>query len=123
VAPAIVSVVCLPKLTRGDALELFLTGDQFDASRAVAVGLLSRAVPAHELDDTVAGVVDSLLRGAPNAQGAAKELIGRVPKMSRDVAYRWASRRSAELFRSDEAAAGIAAFRAREPAPWVQSWR
>src|SRR5947209_1848533 len=35
VAPAIISVVCLPKLRRADALELFLTGEQFDAARAV----------------------------------------------------------------------------------------
>jgi methylglutaconyl-CoA hydratase len=120
VAPAIISVVCLPKLRRADALELFLTGEQFDAARAVELGLLNRAVPASELDDNVARIVESLLRGAPNAQRAAKELIRRVPEMPRDIASRWASRRSAELFASAEATAGIAAFRERRPAPWAQ---
>jgi methylglutaconyl-CoA hydratase len=119
VAPAIISVFCLPKLRRGDALELFLTGEQFDAARAVELGLLNRAVPSTELDSNVASVVESLLRGAPKAQRAAKELIRRVPEMPRDVASRWASRLSTELFESEEAAAGIAAFRERQPAPWA----
>jgi methylglutaconyl-CoA hydratase len=119
VAPAIISVVCLPKLRRGDALELFLTGDQFDAARAVDLGLLNRAVPSSDLDSHVAGIVESLLGGAPKAQQAAKELIRRVPEMHRDVAWRWASRRSAALFASEEATAGIAAFRERQPAPWT----
>ena len=43
VAPAIISVVCLAKLRAVDAAELFLTGEQFDAERAVAVGLIARA--------------------------------------------------------------------------------
>jgi methylglutaconyl-CoA hydratase len=34
VAPAIISVVCLPKLRRADALELFLTGERIPAARA-----------------------------------------------------------------------------------------
>jgi methylglutaconyl-CoA hydratase len=119
VAPAIISVFCLPKLRRGDALELFLTGEQFDAARAVELGLLNRAVPSTELDSNVASVVESLLRGAPKAQRAAKELIRRVPEMPRDVASRWASRLSTELFESEEATAGIAAFRDRQPAPWA----
>ena len=33
VAPAIISVVCLPKMRRADALELFLSGERIPASR------------------------------------------------------------------------------------------
>ncbi len=46
VAPAIISVVCLPKLRRADALELFLSGERISAGRAAEVGLITRAVPA-----------------------------------------------------------------------------
>src|SRR5262249_46686519 len=45
VAPAIISVVCLPKLRRADALELFLSGERISAARAAEVGLITRAVP------------------------------------------------------------------------------
>jgi methylglutaconyl-CoA hydratase len=53
VAPAIVSVVCLPKMRRGEAMEVFLRGNRFSASKAAELGLISRAVPAEELDAAV----------------------------------------------------------------------
>ncbi len=121
VAPAVISVVCLPKLSRADAAELFLTGRRLPAARAVEVGLLTRAVPAGQLDATVEGVIDELRRGAPGAMAATKELIARVPSMARDEAFAWTAERSAALFAGEEATAGIAAFRQRREPPWVTS--
>jgi methylglutaconyl-CoA hydratase len=119
VAPAIISVVCLAKLRAADAAELFLTGEQFDADRAVTVGLITRSVEAEELDDAVATTIDRLLRGAPGALAAAKWLLQHVPQMQRDEAFERTRAMSANLFASPEATAGIAAFSARRPAPWV----
>lgn len=119
VAPAIISVVCLPKMRRADASELFLTGDRFTPARAAEVGLINRAVPAEELDATVDGFVSMVVRGGPAALAASKELIRTVPAMERSPAFSWTAARSGELFRSEEAAAGIAAFRERRDAPWV----
>ena len=75
VAPAIISVVCLPKLRRADALELFLSGERISAARAAEVGLITRAVPAADLDAEVAAAVGRLLAGAPSALAAAKRLV------------------------------------------------
>ena len=119
VAPAIISVVCLAKMGRADASELFLTGERFDAERAAAVGLINRVVVPERLDETVGGVVDQLLLGAPGALGAAKKLLTAVPAMDRAHAYEWTKSFSEELFNSDEAAAGMAAFRERRPPPWA----
>jgi methylglutaconyl-CoA hydratase len=119
VAPAVISVVCLPKMRRADASELFLTGERFTPARAAEVGLINAAVPADELDGTVDDYLSSVVRGGPGALAAGKELIRRVPTMSRSDAFSWAATRSAELFRSEEAAAGIDAFRERRDAPWV----
>ncbi len=119
VAPAVISVVCLPKMTRADASELFLTGDRISPERAAEVGLINRAVEPDAIDATVAGFVDMLVRGGPQALAAAKELINRVPQMDRQAAFDWTAVRSRQLFESEEARVGIAAFRNREPAPWV----
>lgn len=119
VAPAIISVVCLPKLSRADAMELFLTGERITATRAAEVGLVNRAVPDDDLDAAVDELVAKLVLGGPNALAAAKDLIRRVPAMDRDAAFEWTAERSASLFASDEAKAGIAAFRAKEPPPWI----
>ena len=119
VAPAVISVVCLPKMSRADALELFLTGDRFTPERAAQAGLINRAVKPEDLDPTVDGFVEMLVRGGPLALAATKELINRVPEMERRQAFEWTSVRSRELFVSAEAKAGIAAFLQRESAPWV----
>lgn len=120
VAPAIISVVCLHKMGRAQASELFLTGERFDAARAAAVGLVNAVVAPEQLDEAVAGVVDRLLLGAPGALGAAKRLLRAVPAMERERAYEWTRALSEELFASEEAAAGMAAFRERRPPPWAQ---
>lgn len=119
VAPAIISVVCLPKLRRGDALELFLTGNRISAARAAEIGLITRAVPREDLDAEVAQVCADLLAGGPGALAAAKDLVYRVPDMDRNEAFAWTAKRSAELFASEEAAEGVAAFRKRERPSWA----
>jgi len=119
VAPAIVSVVVLPKLRRADALELFLTGKRVPASRAAEVGLVNRSVPREELDTTIAELTADIVAGGPNALAAAKSLVFRVPGMERSEAFGWTGELSRELFGSEEAAAGIKAFREKSKAPWV----
>ncbi len=120
VAPAIISVVCLPKLRRGDALELFLTGERLSASRAAEVGLITAAVPEEALDATVADLLAKLTAGGPGALAAAKKLVFEVPGAAdRAAAFAWTSELSRSLFASDEAAEGIAAFRDRRPPSWV----
>jgi len=119
VAPAIISVVCLPKLRRGDALEAFLRGNRFPASRAAEIGLISRAVPAGELDAAVEEVLADLRRGGPEALGFAKRLVYEVPAMDQKEAFAWTADLSARLFKGEEAAAGMKAFLKREKPPWA----
>ena len=119
VAPAIVSVVCLPKLRRADALELFLTGARISASRAAQVGLITTAVVASSLDSEVDTLVAQLLAGAPGALAATKRLVFDVPAWPRATAFEQTTAISQRLFESEEAAEGLAAFREKRPASWV----
>ena len=119
VAPAIISVVCLPKMRRADASELFLSGERITAARAVEVGLLNRTVPAGELDAAVDDVVTKVVAGGPLALAACKRLIAEVPDLPRSEAFSMTAVLSAELFASDEATAGIEAWRAKADAPWI----
>lgn len=117
--PAMISVVCLPKMRRGDAMETFLRGRRFPATEAAALGLVNRAVPAAELDAAVAEVVDDLRRGGPQALAGAKALVRDVPGLSTDEAFRETAERSAAVFASDEAAEGMAAFLAKRSPSWA----
>ena len=119
VAPAVISVVCLPKLRRADALELFLTGERISAARAAEVGLINRAVPMDELDSAVAELVSKIVAGGPNALAVSKQLIARVPEMSRREGFDYAAPLSASLFASAEGQEGIGAFRAKRKPSWI----
>jgi methylglutaconyl-CoA hydratase len=119
VAPAIISVVCLPKMRRGEAMEVFLRGNRFSASKAAELGLISRAVPAEELDAAVDDVLADLRLGGPNALAAAKRLVYEVPELDPKEAFSFTAELSERLFKGDEAAAGMKAFLGRERPPWA----
>jgi len=121
VVPAIISVVCLPKMRRGEALEAFMRGNRFPASRAAELGLISRAVPAAALDAAVDEVLEDLRKGGPRAVGLAKRLVYDVPAMDPAEAFSRMAKLSAELFAGEEAAEGMAAFLQKRPAAWAKT--
>ena len=119
VAPAIISVVALPKMGRGPAMEAFLRGNRFDGAKAVELGLIAHAVPAADLDTAVGEVVADLLRGSPRALAGAKRLVNEVPTMTAADAFDWATELSLELFAGPEASDGMQAFLDRREPSWV----
>jgi methylglutaconyl-CoA hydratase len=123
VAPAIISVVCLPKMRRGDAQSAFLRGNRFSAREAADLGLINKAVPAGELDAEVEAIVNDLLAGEPNALAAVKLLTSSVPSLSEEEAFAWTAELSATLFASEEAKEGMRAFLEKRPASWVSTLR
>ena len=120
VAPAVISVVCLPKLRPADARSAFLRGHRFPAAEAARIGLINAAVPADRLDAEVGAVVTDLLAGGPGAIAAAKRLLREVPGSPVEDALRWTGALSAELFATDEAREGMTAFLEKRPAAWVR---
>ena len=119
VIPAVISVVCLPKMRRGEAMEAFLRGTRFPATRAAELGLITRAVPGDGLDAVVAEVVADLQLGGPEALAGAKRLVHEVPELSTDEAFRVATAISAERFASPEAAEGMAAYLGKRRPSWA----
>lgn len=120
VAPAMISVLCLPLMRHTDAAEAFLRGTKFDGRRAADLGLVTRAVPADELDETIDEMVSDLLLGAPGALAVTKQLLRRVPEMSATEAFRWTAEVSRERFRSPEAAEGVSAFLEHRSPSWAR---
>jgi methylglutaconyl-CoA hydratase len=120
VAPAMISVVCLPKMRLADAQAAFLRGHRFPAAEAVRMGLINAAVPADALDAEIDAIVDDLLAGEPAAIAAAKQLTARVPTMTETEAFDWTAELSSQLFASDAAREGMTAYLEKRPAPWVR---
>ena len=119
VIPAVISVVCLPKLGPAHGMKLLLTGERFDGRRAVELGLAHRAVPAAQLQAAVQQEVDALRLAGPQALAECKKLVRRIPTLGRDAALQEATEWSLRMFLSAEAAEGMAAFREKRPPAWA----
>ena len=121
VVPAVISVTVLPRLLPRAAHELFLTGEKFDAHRAVAIGLLNSAVPATELDAEVKRYTDMLVLGGPNALGGTKQMLRRERPESLAADFAAMTTLSAGYFASAEGQEGILAFAQKRKPNWVPS--
>ena len=121
VIPAVISVVCLPKLGTHHGMKLFLTGERFTGADAVAVGLVHRAVPESEFEAAVQQEIDMIKLGGPIAVVECKKLVRQVPNMSREEGFRVTGEWSARMFRSDEGGEGMAAFRDKRKPRWVDA--
>lgn len=119
VIPAMISVVVLPKLGIHHTMRLFLTGERFLAARAVEYGLIHAAVPPDGLESAVQAEIDAIALGGPNAVTEAKRLLRTVGRVPMDEAFAYAERKIGELFASEEAAEGMAAFLTKRKPKWV----
>ena len=120
VIPAVISVVCLPKLGTHHAMRLFVTGARFTGAEAVQMGLVHRAVPRSALAAAVNEELDMINRGGPNAVIECKKLVRRVSQLSTEAGFEETAEWSSRLFRSEEAAEGMAAFREKRDAQWIK---
>lgn len=120
VAPAMISVLCLPKMRPAEAAEAMLLGNRMTGADAARLGLVNQAVPAEKLDAVVQKYVADLLAGGPNALAATKQLLVHVPEMDIDSAFEWTSKLSADLFQGDEAKEGMEAFLSKRPPNWIK---
>lgn len=81
--PSMVSSYVVPRIGIGNARRYFLTGELFDAERAVAMGLIHDVCEPGDLDATFGDVLDHVLAAAPAAQRATKALIPAIAAASR----------------------------------------
>ena len=120
VIPAVISVVCLPKLGTHHGMKLFLTGERFTGSQAVDFGLAHRAVPRNELESAVQQEIDMINLGGPNAVTECKKLVRRVSELDITQGFAETGAWSVRMFKSEEGGEGMKAFREKRKPSWVQ---
>ena len=118
-APSVISLVLVPKMTARSAGRYFLTGETFDPATAVDIGLVTQAFGSPEdLADAVGTVLHGIRRASPQGLAASKELTTTSLLSSFDeLAARRASE-SAALFGTDEAREGMTAFLSKRRPAW-----
>lgn len=118
--PAIVGAIRLPqRLNWHDAMELLLTGDRISAPRAHEVGLVGRVVARDQLLDEAQALAARLVRGAPLAQRAMKEVAMRTRTMPTVEAIRFGETMRKVVATTADAQEGATAARERRPPRWT----
>ena len=116
--PAIVSAFLLLQVGEKQARDLLLTGRIIDAAEAHTLGLITKVVPAAELDAAVTELSTTLLANSPSSMRATKHLLHRqeIERLSRNL--RAAVNINAELRETDDFREGIAAFLEKRTPIW-----
>ncbi len=112
-APAVISLTVLPRLTSRAAAYACLTGETFDGVEAARIGLVTEAVPGSDLDARVEAVCAELATGAPQGLRETKALLARdlLSRIDRDADD--LVELSARLFGSEAAHEAMSAFLSR----------
>jgi methylglutaconyl-CoA hydratase len=118
--PAVISPFILRKIGPGYARELFLTGERFDAAKALQIGLIHQITSEETLGDAVNQKVDLLLQGAPEAQAVVKELLRMGDFQSIDVQRVATAEILARRRDSWEGREGMSAFLEKRKPDWQE---
>jgi methylglutaconyl-CoA hydratase len=112
IIPAVISPFVLPRIGAA-ARRYFLTGERFDATEALRIGLVSEV--SEDAGERTESIVSDILAGGPIAVREAKRLVRERP-VGIDTAHIAAGRRT-----SDEGQDGLRAFLERRPAGWLDA--
>lgn len=113
-AAAIISLTVHHRMNPRAAALTTLGGEVFTGAEAAAYGLVTKAVPADELDAEVAAVCASLATGAPQGLRESKRILNRDLVARIDALGEEMAATSTRLFASDEAREAMTAFLSRK---------
>lgn len=117
--PAIVMIFLVRKVAEKTARQLLLTGDVFDAQKALNYGLINEIVEADALDETVFKFAQKLCKQASaQSLGLVKEMLANVQSMEVNSALNYAAQTNAKARATEDCKKGIAAFLNKEKLTW-----
>jgi E-phenylitaconyl-CoA hydratase len=117
--PTIVGAIRLPQRINWQyAMELLLTGERVNATRAKEIGLAGWVVPHEELMIEARALAERLLAGAPLAQRAIKEMATRAQHLPMLEAIRFGETMRKVVAATEDAAEGMRASAERRPPEW-----
>jgi enoyl-CoA hydratase len=117
VAPSIISLTLLPKMTARAAGRYFLTGEKFGAAEAADIGLIT--VAADDVEAAVATLTAAIGKASPQGLAASKALTTAPILAAFDRDADELTEQSARLFVSEEAREGMLAFLQKRPPNWA----
>ncbi|MBV9384669.1 MAG: enoyl-CoA hydratase family protein, partial [Streptosporangiaceae bacterium] len=116
-APSIISLTVLPRLTSRAAARYFLTGEKFGAREAAALGLVT--IAAGDAAEATAAILGELRLASPQGLAESKALTTAAILGGFDRSAERLAAESARLFGSEEALEGMAAFLRKRRPRWA----
>jgi enoyl-CoA hydratase/carnithine racemase len=113
--PMMIGALIFRNVPRKKAMEMILLGERIGARDAMAMGLLTRVVPAGELDAAMDAVLRSLAAKSPIGMRIGKEAFHKAADMGLAEALDFLSGRLVEVASTEDAREGITAFIEKRP--------
>lgn len=122
ILPAVISPYVIAKIGESHARSLFLTGERFEAERALRIGLVHRVVDSvEELDAAIYETVTQLKTSGPEAVRECKKLIAHVASHELVDTIPYTINAIAERRVSEEGQEGMKAFLEKRLASWIST--
>jgi enoyl-CoA hydratase len=106
------------KIPLNIAMELALTGDPIDATRAHHFGLVNRLVEPGEALDTAIGLAEQVCANAPIAVRASRKVVLEATNADDEVGWRMSVEGMAKAMRSEDFSEGLTAFIEKRSPQW-----
>jgi len=115
-------LIRLPKrVSLAIALELAMTGDPIDASRALDLGLVNKVVPRARVIDEACALADTIGENSPIAVRLSRQLVREAAELSEDDGWKRTNELAVEIFASGDAVEGATAFAEKRRPVWKSS--
>ena len=120
IIPAVISPFVVAKIDESHARALFVTGQRFDAERALRIGLVHEVVADEAaLDGRIDELLGELRSAGPTAARAAKALVRELRALDPEAARQHTIRHIAQQRTSAEGQEGLLAFLEKRRSDWT----
>ena len=113
--PMMIGALIFRNAPRKRAMEMILLGERMTAQEALAMGLITRVVPAARLDEAVDGVITTLSGKSPIGIRLGKQAFYEMADMPLREALLYLSEKLKEVAATEDAREGIAAYQEKRP--------
>ncbi len=119
-SPTIVTPFIVNAIGAHQARRFLLTGEVFSAEKAKEINLIHAVCMRAQMEETLAGFIDQLVLGGPEALATCKDMIAYSEKHQLDNALiEEAARRATKIRQSEEAQEGLQAYKEKREPAWT----
>lgn len=113
--PMMIGALIFRNVLRKKAMEMVLLGEKLSANQAEKMGLITRAAPPDQLDESVNNILSTLAAKSPIGMKIGKNAFYAMQDMDFEDALNFLSQKLADVASTQDAVEGITAFIEKRP--------